>query len=116
MALACPCFFALSSLSSSSCEEDVSDILSLQWSLKMDGMQVPPRPAAEDLPPNINAGDGLCIMTWVLLGTSTVFVGGRIMSKMFVLRRFRWDDVFMLLTWVRLALLSHPANLKNARS
>ncbi|KAM0723670.1 hypothetical protein Q7P37_000658 [Cladosporium fusiforme] len=64
-----------------------------------DALNLPPRPAPEDMPPNKNAGDGLCIMTWVMLGVSTVFVAGRMMSKTFVLRRIRWDDIFMLLTW-----------------
>ena len=66
-----------------------------------ENIQLPPTPAPEDMPVNRNIGDGLCVMTWVLLGVSTVLVGGRMMSKTLVLRRFRWDDVFLLLTWVR---------------
>ena len=65
-----------------------------------DSIQTPPTPSAEDMPPNENPGDALCIMTWVMLGVATVLVGARMMSKAFVLRRLRLDDVFMLLTWV----------------
>lgn len=40
-----------------------------------------------------------------MLAVATVLVGGRIMSKTMVLRRFRMDDVFLLITWVRLRRL-----------
>lgn len=38
-------------------------------------VELPPLPAPEDMLPNINAGDGLCIATWALFGLSTVLVG-----------------------------------------
>jgi len=63
---------------------------------------IPYKPASGHLPENTNRGDGLCIMTWVMLGVATVLVAGRVMSKVLVLHRFRMDDVFILLTWVRL--------------
>lgn len=59
-------------------------------------------PATGGLPKNTNRGDGLCIMTWVMLGVATVLVAGRVMSKVLVLHRFRLDDIFLLLTWVSL--------------
>lgn len=58
------------------------------------------RPLPEHLPPDVDLGDGLMIMTWVMLAFSTVLVAARFSSKIFILRRFRWDDVFLLLTWV----------------
>jgi hypothetical protein len=57
-------------------------------------------PSSADLPKNTNRGDGLCIMTWAMLGVATVLVAGRVMSKILVLRKFGLDDAFLLLTWV----------------
>ena len=62
---------------------------------------IPYLPASGVLPKNTNRGDGLCIMTWAMLGVATVLVAGRVMSKIVVLNRFRLDDIFLLLTWVR---------------
>jgi hypothetical protein len=59
-----------------------------------------PIPGPADMPKDTNRGDGLCIMTWAMLGVATVLVAGRVMSKILVLRKFGWDDSFLLLTWV----------------
>ena len=58
-------------------------------------------PADGVMPKDTNRGDGLCSMTWAMLGVATVLVAGRVMSKIVVLNRFRLDDIFLLLTWVR---------------
>jgi hypothetical protein len=63
---------------------------------------IPYLPASGVMPKDTNRGDGLCIMTWAMLGVATVLVAGRVMSKILVLNKFRLDDIFLLLTWVRL--------------
>ena len=59
-------------------------------------------PADGVMPKDTNRGDGLCSMTWAMLGVATVLVAGRVMSKVLVLNKFGLDDGFLLLTWVRL--------------
>lgn len=58
------------------------------------------RPIPDHLPSDNDLGDGLMIMTWTMLAISTLFVAARTVSKLWILRRFRLDDVFLLLTWV----------------
>jgi hypothetical protein len=73
---------------------------------------IPYLPASGKMPENTNRGDGLCIMTWAMLGVATVLVAGRVMSKILVLNKFRLDDIFLLLTWVRLrCFIRHPGGV-----
>lgn len=58
-----------------------------------------PMPAV--LPSDVNSGTALCIIAWALFGASTVLISGRLVSKIFILRRFGVDDALMLLSWVR---------------
>lgn len=66
-----------------------------------EGVNLGDRPLPTTLPDDHNIGDGLAIMTWVMLALSTVLVAARMVSKIMILRRFRIDDVFLLITWVR---------------
>ena len=72
-----------------------------------EGVDLGDRPLPTTLPDDVNIGDGLAIMTWVMLAISTVLVAGRMVSKIMILRRFRLDDVFLLFTWV--SLIHSPA-------
>jgi len=65
-----------------------------------EGVNLADRPLPTTLPDDHNIGDGLAIMTWVMLAVSTVLVAARMVSKIMILRRFRIDDVFLLITWV----------------
>jgi hypothetical protein len=65
-----------------------------------EGVNLADRPLPTTLPDDHNIGDGLAIMTWVMLAISTVLVAARMVSKIMILRRFRIDDVFLLITWV----------------
>ena len=67
-----------------------------------EGVNLADRPMPTSIPDDHNIGDGLAIMTWVMLAASTVLIGARMVSKTFILRRFRIDDIFLLLTWVSL--------------
>ena len=77
----------------------------------LDGVILSHRPLPSTLPENRNIGDGLAIMTWVMLAISTVLVAGRMVSKIMILRRFRLDDVFILFTWVSLIRSLAPYRL-----
>lgn len=70
----------------------------------LEGVNLADRPLPTTLPLDRNLGDGLAIMTWVMLAISTVLIAARMVSKIMILRRFRTDDVFLLFTWVSL----HP--------
>jgi hypothetical protein len=72
----------------------------------MDYVQLANRPIPKVLPPDNDLGDGLMIMTWVMLAASTVLVAARMASKILLLKRFRTDDIFLLLTWVSAAFHS----------
>jgi hypothetical protein len=65
-----------------------------------EGINLADRPLPTTLPDDHNIGDGLAIMTWVMLAISTVLIAARMVSKIMILKRFRIDDVFLLLSWV----------------
>lgn len=44
--------------------------------------------------------------TLVLLVVATVFTGLRVISKLFIVKRFLIDDVFTVLAWILAAVLS----------
>lgn len=71
-----------------------------------EGINLADRPLPTKLPSNHDLGDGLMIMTWAMLAFSTVLVALRMISKIWILKRFRLDDVFLLVTWVSLTLFS----------
>jgi hypothetical protein len=66
----------------------------------MDGIDFSARPSLDKIPHDHDLGDGLMIMTWIMLAVSTVLVAARIVSKAMILRRFRLDDIFLLITLV----------------
>ena len=72
-----------------------------------EGINLADRPLPTTLPDDHNIGDGLAIMTWVMLAVSTVLIAARMVSKIMILKRFRIDDVFLLLSWV--SLIHTPA-------
>jgi hypothetical protein len=69
----------------------------------LEGVSLADRLLPTTLPPNHNLGDGLMIMAWAVFTLSTVLIAARMVSKIMISRRFRMDDVFLLLTWVSLA-------------
>jgi len=71
----------------------------------LDGINLADRPLPTKLPENVDLGDGLMIMTWAMFAFSTLLVAARMISKIWILKRFRLDDIFLLLTWVRSTLL-----------
>jgi hypothetical protein len=84
----------------------------------MDYVQLANRPIPKVLPPDNDLGDGLMVMTWVMLAASTVLVAARMASKIMLLKRFRLDDIFLLLTWVSPTTSSahdrlRPANISS---
>lgn len=74
------------------------------------------RPLPDHLPLDHDLGDGLMAMTWVMLAISTVFVAARTISKLFILRRFRLDDVLLLLTWVSCTIVRAVYLLRSANA
>lgn len=68
----------------------------------IEGINLADRPLPTTIPDDHNIGDGLAIMTWVMLAISTVLIAARMFSKIVILKRFRADDVCLLLTWVSL--------------
>jgi len=68
----------------------------------IDGINLADRPLPTTIPDDHNIGDGLAIMTWVMLAISTVLIAARMVSKIMILKRFRIDDVCLLMTWVSL--------------
>jgi hypothetical protein len=71
-----------------------------------DGVDLSGRILPSTLPSDGDLGDGLMIMTWVMFVFATVLVAARMASKIWILQRFRLDDVFLLSTWV--SLIYHP--------
>ena len=66
----------------------------------MAGFDLSDIPLPAVFPPDLNAGDALCIVTWILTAVSTALIFGRVVSKLFVLKRVAGDDALMLLSWV----------------
>lgn len=57
-------------------------------------------PLPEVWPQNVDSGYPLLLSSWILLAISTVFLAGRYMSKIAILKRFQLDDWAMLIAWV----------------
>ncbi len=50
--------------------------------------------------PDQNRGPVVIAVTLWLLGFSTIFVGLRIVSRLGIIKKWSWDDSFIILAWV----------------